>query len=1011
MRARAIALAVGVALVPLSLPHPAAAQVEPGTTIVRVAVDGSAARIATARDVGVPVGARATRQLLRETVFRLLETGRWAGVQLELVPEPGGVALVAHLVPRLLLARLDVYGNDFFDDSTLRRELELGEDSEIEEGDVPTILGNVRRLYAQRGFEQVRVDAELRDTSDASRKVLVLRIDEGAPTEITQVVFEGDPMPRGSGVLRAMDLDAGDRLDRTTLEESVRQGEIRLRERGWLQAALGAPREEPHQEGVRLVIPSSVGPQFTTRIHGASPLDRSTVYDELRLGSERLTRANARAMQQRVVDLYRRAGFPDARATIRRLPGPRREGRPDPTRAVLEIRIATGGPLRVVARSYPGSRHFDDDYLDAQVDSILAEFLDTENILEPLDEETTERLFATQRQVRERAPPIEDGAAKLWFPEAYERATDHLRELHEVAGYLDARVGPAELQRIDDDRAVVAIPVRLGPRTLLYGVELRGNEALTSREVLEAAGLEREQPFSYLTLEEAKRRIVEAYQARGHYYATIESDVRFSSDRTRAQLLLRVNERFPVHVGEVVVRGAITTNERLVRRVVPLERGALLTPALLRRTQDRLLELGVFASVNVTPRDPELAARVKPVEIVLAERKTQYLDFRAGLSTAQGARFGLSYGYRNLFGTAMSLTLAAQFGYQFFFLDSEVERRFQALSLQDRLERRVSASLGIPFIGLPSVRTALGVLHQRENERNFGLTRNSVDLTFTWRAHRTVNVQFSSDIENNDVEVLGGESYEDILEMTIGDVRLRNLLRVPEGKSTLVASQLGITLDRRDNPFVPTRGFLVASSAEWARTISAEAIERAGEVTRFFSHHVRLQLTGSGYVPFGSRNQFVFATQLKLGRVVHLEDRSGTYPNRQFFVGGVGTMRGYLQDAMIPQDLADEIEAGRIPLEDGVRGVVQGGDTFFVARGELRFPIAGELRGGAFVDLGNLWIEPGQLNPLELRPTAGLGLRIGTPVGPIALDYGILLARREFLDEPFGSFHFSIGLF
>ena len=82
-----------------------------------------------------------------------------------------------------------------------------------------------------------------------------------------------------------------------------------------------------------------------------------------------------------------------------------------------------------------------------------------------------------------------------------------------------------------------------------------------------------------------------------------------------------------------------------------------------------------------------------------------------------------------------------------------------------------------------------------------------------------------------------------------------------------------------------------------------------------------------------------------------------------------------------------------------------------VLRGEFRFPIVGDLSGGLFVDLGNLWIEP-PLNPLDLRPTAGFGLRFGTPVGPIAFDLGFLLAPRDDLgEETFGSFHFSIGLF
>jgi outer membrane protein assembly factor BamA len=140
-----------------------------------------------------------------------------------------------------------------------------------------------------------------------------------------------------------------------------------------------------------------------------------------------------------------------------------------------------------------------------------------------------------------------------------------------------------------------------------------------------------------------------------------------------------------------------------------------------------------------------------------------------------------------------------------------------------------------------------------------------------------------------------------------------------------------------------------------------------------------------------------------VGRVFHLEKRSETYPNRQFFLGGVDTVRGYLQDSLVPQELADS----------GVSStqVSAGGDVFMVARAELRFPIRGMVYGGAFTDFGNLWANGGNLNPLELRPTAGFGLRFATPVGPVAFDYGFLLARRRELAEPIGSFHFSIGLF
>ena len=82
-------------------------------------------------------------------------------------------------------------------------------------------------------------------------------------------------------------------------------------------------------------------------------------------------------------------------------------------------------------------------------------------------------------------------------------------------------------------------------------------------------------------------------------------------------------------------------------------------------------------------------------------------------------------------------------------------------------------------------------------------------------------------------------------------------------------------------------------------------------------------------------------------------------------------------------------------------------------RAEVRFPIFASLQGAVFADLGNHWADPASivLDESLIRPTAGLGVRIATPVGPLALDYGFNLLRREELGEPFGALHFSIGVF
>jgi outer membrane protein insertion porin family len=118
-------------------------------------------------------------------------------------------------------------------------------------------------------------------------------------------------------------------------------------------------------------------------------------------------------------------------------------------------------------------------------------------------------------------------------------------------------------------------------------------------------------------------------------------------------------------------------------------------------------------------------------------------------------------------------------------------------------------------------------------------------------------------------------------------------------------------------------------------------------------------------------------------------------------------MRGYLEDELIPEDRAKEI----LKNPDLLEAVVRSGDAFVLFRGEIRFPLYAELSAGVFTDIGNLWADGRDLNATKLRPTAGLGLRLNTPVGPIALDWGFNLDRRDALDERGNALHFSIGLF
>ncbi len=972
-----------------------------GRPVVAVEVLGEAAAIVSVVDIGIPHGSALSRPLIRAAVLRLLHTGRFTDVQIDGVPEGDGVRLQITLLPRIVIDRVDIAGQEHVPEQPIRDALRVSEGATVLLGQLEAQARAVSRLYAERGFLGAEVEVSLRDTDDPSHKVLMVRIAEGAPTRLRSILFDGEQPVDPVAVLAVMESSVGSVLDRTGLAKDAQTAESWLREQGYLEAELGDPLVTIEGQTARVTIPSHVGPRYRVEITGCEPYAPSELFEALQIGREALTPLQLRTtFGERGRDFFARRGFPDASVRIYAARGAK------PGTAVLAVRVRPGKQLRVVSVSFAGARHFSRGFLEDQLLSYLAEELPGSTVFATVDSEVADELHAGEAAGRRRSvprPPITD-PGEIFYAPAYEKATGHIVELYREQGYQSAKLGPLRVERIGEDRAAVLIPVVEGPQTRLFEVRLRGASAISPREVLALSNLRQGDPFSHVALDQARRRILDAYHDRGHAFAKVDARVRTSSDGTRAEVELEVVEGVPVTVDRIVIRGADRTSHPLIRRVMRIEAGDLFRPQAARESERELGSLGVFSSASVALEDPELPARVKSVVVTVSERHNQFLDFGAGLSTGQGLRGGFEYGYRNLFEQAVSMTLRVQLAYQLFFVDREIEARFDALPIEDRLERRVSLGTTIPRTPLLGrVRTSIDLVHLRDNERDFGLDQNAIGLTFSHSPLQQLTLTFGSDLENNYVDLFVAQALADYLKQETNQ-RLRKLLRVPQGNSTLVALRTSIGYDKRDSAFVPTRGFFASASAELARTLTGDRDE-LGAAGEFESSFLKLSTTASGYVPVGS---VVLAGQARIGRIIHLTEASQTYPNRAFFLGGVDTMRGFLEDELIPADVAERIA---LDPELDPNAVVRAGDAFVLFRGEIRFPLYGQLSGGVFSDFGNLWADAANLDPLQLRPTAGVGLRLGTPVGPIALDWGWNLAPRAVLSERTNAVHFSIGLF
>jgi outer membrane protein assembly factor BamA len=235
--------------------------------------------------------------------------------------------------------------------------------------------------------------------------------------------------------------------------------------------------------------------------------------------------------------------------------------------------------------------------------------------------------------------------------------------------------------------------------------------------------------------------------------------------------------------------------------------------------------------------------------------------------------------------------------------------------------------------------------------------------------------------------------------------------------------------DRRDNPADATHGSFNTADV-------SIATKSLGSTATF----VRFSVQNSTYTPF-RHSALVFARSTTFG-IESALNGSGEddipLPER-LFAGGGTSLRGFSLNQAGPRD--------------PTTGFPIGGTAMIIFNQEIRFPIrapfvGSHLGGALFYDAGNVFsdlnhvslrykplpppagCQPGTgiLQTLSQCPnlnyfshTVGFGLRYGTPIGPVRVDFGYQLNPPSFLSQdintkqvitsrlPHFQFFFNIG--
>ena len=208
-----------------------------------------------------------------------------------------------------------------------------------------------------------------------------------------------------------------------------------------------------------------------------------------------------------------------------------------------------------------------------------------------------------------------------------------------------------------------------------------------------------------------------------------------------------------------------------------------------------------------------------------------------------------------------------------------------------------------------------------------------------------------------------------------------NDVRLFEGSNWLSRLKLFLTRDTRDNTLFPTKGYVAGVSGELIGTF-------LGGTEDYYI----LQANATKYWNF-DEGRHVIEWRNRLGVADELGSEQVPVFDR-FFAGGFGTVRGFNYRRVGPIDGGSAI----------------GGDTMLITNLEYTFPIPylENIKAAAFVDVGNIERRSYRIKFGDFQISVGPGVKINTPIGPLAFYYGIPILNRDTEDRN-GRFEFSLS--
>ncbi len=562
-------------------------------------------------------------------------------------------------------------------------------------------------------------------------------------------------------------------------------------------------------------------------------------------------------------------------------------------------------------------------------------------------------------------------------PNRLEFDREQLRQYYRARGYADFTTVSAIAELTpDQSEFYITFIVEEGPLYTFGSIEVETELDRLNSDVLKRLVATREgEVFNGDLIEESIDSLTFAAGANGYAFVDIQPLFQRNEQDQTIGLTFRVREGARVYIDRIDIEGNVSTLDRVIRREMQIVEGDAFNRILVDRSRRRVRGLGFFEDVEIEEL-PSGAPDRTTLRVKVTEQSTGELSLGAGFSSTDAFLLDFAISQRNFLGRGQFLR---------FRVSLSNRRRIFELRFSEPyfLNRRLGAGFDI-------FRTRIDF----SDVNNFETSSTGASLRTGFPLAIDTNLALRYTIRSDDVnrlgnqcdvdtlEVLGGEANPLLFDADFdGDVDTNDLPIICNEEGSRLASIIGYTLtvDRRNDPIRPSRGWI----AQWSQDFAG-----AGGSVRF----IRTQLNANWFRNL-FRNDIIFSLGADLG---YIQDFGDSVRVSDRFIRGAESFRGFEPGGVGPRDTFE------------LYNDILGGDTVAIGRAEVTFPLglpdSFGVRGGVFADVGTVGLLDPDLTGLReniegqfaLRASVGVSVFWRSPFGPIRIDLAQPLAREDF---------------